>query len=499
MATDIYSMLTGGYDPRAEQMKQQQFFQQQLGQSTTPQSFIATVGSNMGNMLGQGVSSALEGPSKQQKIQRILQSVGNISDPLGQAKEAYKLLQQEGLVQEAQKVLQRIQELQKERDVQERSLEKKIAQVQFRDQISNSPLQSSEDLLKATQAAFAAGNDSAGAQLLNSYRASLKGNTTKAPQGRSYNKGSETIYETWDPKQGKYVEYSRAPRSIASSDKKDREYYKGQEVIYESWDPKQNKYVEYARAPRTAAGQPTNDQQNLEFQAKTVLNCNLSDPECYKKALENVVAIKRAEPGAGKILSGTVEKLNESRETAVTVRKRISALDRASGILDGKLGAKPIVGAAAGLRLGIDKFASLFGISNGSAAAVTELLQQNRIADAAALLATGAFGAGTGISDRDLQSAFSIVGADMAVTADGLRMVFAQLRKEGLRDLKQYQQDVEGYDDEVFKVARKKKSFYLIDIPKVVEKAEGPKVTASKPLNEMTDAELRALQNQSKN
>ena len=55
MASDIYSMLTGGYDPRAEQMKQQQLFQQQLGQATTPQSFIATVGSNFGNMLGQGV------------------------------------------------------------------------------------------------------------------------------------------------------------------------------------------------------------------------------------------------------------------------------------------------------------------------------------------------------------------------------------------------------------------------------------------------------------
>jgi hypothetical protein len=97
MATDIYSMLTGGYDPRAEQMKQQQLFQQQLSQSTTPQAFLATVGSNMGNMLGQGVSNALGGPSKQQKVRRIMQAVGSISDPLGQAQEAYKLFQQEGM------------------------------------------------------------------------------------------------------------------------------------------------------------------------------------------------------------------------------------------------------------------------------------------------------------------------------------------------------------------------------------------------------------------
>jgi hypothetical protein len=155
MATDIYSMLTGGYDPRAEQMKQQQLFQQQLGQSTTPQSFIATVGSNMGNTLGQGVSNALGAPNKQQKIQRILQSVGNISDPLGQAKEAYKLLQQEGLGQEAQKVLQRIQELQKGADALKQTAD--LANVDF---------SKSAAVQQAAQAALRSGDRVGGVALL---------------------------------------------------------------------------------------------------------------------------------------------------------------------------------------------------------------------------------------------------------------------------------------------------------------------------------------------
>ena len=155
MATDIYGMLTGGYDPRAEQMKQQQAFQQRLGQATTPQSFLAAVGSNMGNMLGQGVSNALGGPSKQQKIQRILQSVGNISDPLGQAKEAYKLLQQEGLGQEAQKVLQRIQELQKEADALKQTAD--LANVDF---------SSAAAVQQAAQAALRSGDRAGGVALL---------------------------------------------------------------------------------------------------------------------------------------------------------------------------------------------------------------------------------------------------------------------------------------------------------------------------------------------
>ena len=72
MATDIYSMLTGGYDPRAEQMKQQQLFQQQLGQATTPQSFIATVGSNLGGMLGQGVQkiAGVKDPREEKAIKK---------------------------------------------------------------------------------------------------------------------------------------------------------------------------------------------------------------------------------------------------------------------------------------------------------------------------------------------------------------------------------------------------------------------------------------------
>jgi hypothetical protein len=155
MATDIYSMLTGGYDPRAEQMKQQQAFQQRLGQATTPQAFLATVGSNMGNMLGQGVSNALGAPNKQQKIQRILQSVGNISDPLGQAKEAYKLLQQEGLGQEAQKVLQRIQELQKETDALKQTAD--LANVDF---------SSAAAVQQAAQAALRSGDRAGGIALL---------------------------------------------------------------------------------------------------------------------------------------------------------------------------------------------------------------------------------------------------------------------------------------------------------------------------------------------
>ena len=115
MATDIYGMLTGGYDPRAEQMKQQQAFQQRLSQATTPQSFLAAVGSNMGNMLGQGIQKISGGDPKEAKIRRILDQVSSFADPLKQAQEAYKLFAQEGMQKEAQMMMERIRTLQEEK------------------------------------------------------------------------------------------------------------------------------------------------------------------------------------------------------------------------------------------------------------------------------------------------------------------------------------------------------------------------------------------------
>ena len=115
MASDIYSMLTGGYDPRAEQMKQQQAFQQQLSQATNPQSFIATVGSNFGGMLGQGIQKIAGGEPKEAKIRRILDQVSSFADPLKQAQEAYKLFSQEGMQKEAQMMMERIRTLQEEK------------------------------------------------------------------------------------------------------------------------------------------------------------------------------------------------------------------------------------------------------------------------------------------------------------------------------------------------------------------------------------------------
>ena len=155
MATNIMSL----FNTEDSFAPQQQAFQQRLMQATDPRSFIAAVGGNMGAQLGQAVPGLLGMPNKQQKIRKIMQAVGSISDPLGQAKEAYKLFQQEGMPQEAQAVLQSIQELQKESDTLKQTAD--LANVDF---------SSSAAVQQAAQAALRSGDRAGGVALLKEAR-----------------------------------------------------------------------------------------------------------------------------------------------------------------------------------------------------------------------------------------------------------------------------------------------------------------------------------------
>lgn len=108
MASDIYSMLTGGYDPRAEQMKQQQAFQQQLSQATNPQAFVATVGSNLGSMLGQGIQkiAGFKDPREEQAsvIKKAMEETKGEVDPVKRLRSVAERLRNLGMEAAAMQV-----------------------------------------------------------------------------------------------------------------------------------------------------------------------------------------------------------------------------------------------------------------------------------------------------------------------------------------------------------------------------------------------------------
>lgn len=444
MATNIMDLF-GNYDPEAEARKRRQSFQQSLSQTTDPREFVALLGTNMGASLGRAAGGLLGGPTKEQKIQQILQQVGNISDPLGQAQAAYELFQQEGMVQEAQKMMGRIQELQKGKQKE-----------QFQNYLSTGKFDTPEDMLNAARAAFAAGENQTGTAFLTSYK-NAKGAVGKAP------------------------------------DRKQR--FQGNDIIYEEWDPTKNMYVEVGRAPRSVAGQKPDMIQNLEYQAK-LLGCDLNDPECYAKAEEKVINLKRQDTATSSVIANTFRELETKQLPAArAAAKRVARIDRAFKILDVPVD-KPITGIGAEARLTVDKIAAMFQISKGKAAAATEALQANNMGLAGELLASGMFGAGTGISDRDMATALQMAGADMSLTVGGMVQILKNLRESSISEIEQHNRDIESLSDDVIKRGAFSRKRYLVPVPQRLSDKPAPtpdakKITLPKPISEMTDEELK--------
>ena len=456
MATSILSLFGNEVDPFAQQ---QQAFQQRLSQATDPRAFIATVGSNLGGQLGGIASNLLGGPSREQKIQKIYQAVGNISDPLGQAQEAYRLFQQEGMPKEAQMVLESIRELQKESDAQKAEQEKKIAEDRFAEYMTTADVTDTDGLKNAAQAAFKNKQNTLGKMFMDQYYKNAN-QKIKGPELRNYNKGDQTIYEQWNPTTKTWEEYAKAPRSVAgATDNR----------------PEMQKLVEWA--------------------SKDVFSCNYKeDSTCRDKVDKYLVDFKRQNPSekvsSAADLEGikrTLKALDDERPNALVNRRRIVGIDNAVKLLSGEKGAKPILGSLADTRAGIARFAALFGIKPDNAVSVTEALKANRIEDAARLLGSGAFGAGTGISDRDLLNAFTQVGAETSLTEEGVKMILQQLRDTVEEELSQYAKDIENTDEDVFKYAKRSKNYYLVDIPKRVST---PTVKVPENLRNLTDEQL---------
>lgn len=116
MATDIYSMLTGGYDPAAERRQQQQAFDQNLSRTTNPQAFIASVMSNMGSKIGQSVAGVKDpreekAIKKREALERVKASGVNMKDRVAFLSAVAQEFENSGLTAEALAVAEAVDKL----------------------------------------------------------------------------------------------------------------------------------------------------------------------------------------------------------------------------------------------------------------------------------------------------------------------------------------------------------------------------------------------------
>lgn len=138
MATDLMGLFkTSGYDPIAEQRKQQALFQQQLSGATDPRSFMATVGSNMGRQLGGAVTSMFGEKSEEEKQQEAIKKVlseTSGTDPVERLRSVAERLRSMGMEGAAIKVDEQADAFE-ERSLKRTEREEKIKEKKERPQI----------------------------------------------------------------------------------------------------------------------------------------------------------------------------------------------------------------------------------------------------------------------------------------------------------------------------------------------------------------------------
>jgi hypothetical protein len=223
-----------------------------------------------------------------------------------------------------------------------------------------------------------------------------------------------------------------------------RQYYDGEEVVYEEYNPQTQEWEEYGRAPRSVTDNTSQVERTYDFYAK-MFGCSLKDPACREKVRKAYQDDKR-EGADDKILVKTVEKIGENREQAVKDVESIEVINRSLKMLDQE---KVIIGALAEPRLKFQKMAQLFGLGDDDAIAATEALKANNFELAGQLLASGIFGAGTGISERDLQTAIESVGADTALSLDGMRRILEIVRDKAKMRIERYNSKMKRYKPEI--------------------------------------------------
>lgn len=171
---------------------------------------------------------------------------------------------------------------------------------------------------------------------------------------------------------------------------------------------------------------PGSAERDISYFANEVIKCDLNDPKCRQDALEMAINYKRDDPTLKPAFEAAQTRIEESYDKATNARRQLNTINRSLALLDqGRVN----IGSFAKTRQGAEKLyeqvltAVGFEVTPDEAVARTEELVATTGALAAELLASGMFGAGTGISEKDLEFATQMAGASQNLTPEGMRRI----------------------------------------------------------------------------
>lgn len=191
----------------------------------------------------------------------------------------------------------------------------------------------------------------------------------------------------------------------------------------------------------------------IEYFAKKFTN---GDMEAAK---EMYIETKRTEP----LLADTSKKLEQDFEKATATVSRINTANDALRILDS---GKVNIGALPKTRQGALKLLQdTLGLNVDDSVQRTELLLARVKRLGGEALASGMFGTGTAISDRDLITAMSIAGGDENLTPEGMEAVLKANMAVDMYELEKYNKRVNSLGEGFWDRSFYSKDSYLLETP----------------------------------
>ena len=232
----------------------------------------------------------------------------------------------------------------------------------------------------------------------------------------------------------------------------------GKQVVYTKtvqYNPSNQQWDFISEAPKYAPDKPTATMQDMMFHASKVQNkdgtvgCNLDEESCWIAAtdLYHATAVKEDsfDEEFGKSAGQDVAKRYESAKSSVDAINTIDASFNALNSGD------PITGFASDMRLGLAKMIGAISGDENKDVQATEVWLATTGKLVADLLASGAFGSGTGLSDNDVKFAKAMQGGDVTLDENSIRRILFMRRQLENKVITNWNETYQSYPNSVKK------------------------------------------------
>lgn len=232
----------------------------------------------------------------------------------------------------------------------------------------------------------------------------------------------------------------------------------GKDVVYTKtvqYNPSNQQWDFISEAPKYAPDKPTATMQDMMFHASKVQNkdgsvgCNLDEESCWIAAtdLYHATAVKEDsfDKEFGESAGKDVAKRYESAKSSVDAINTIDASFNALNSGD------PITGFASDMRLGLAKMIGAISGDENKDVQATEVWLATTGKLVADLLASGAFGSGTGLSDNDVKFAKAMQGGDVTLDENSIRRILFMRRQLENKVITNWNETYRSYPNSVKK------------------------------------------------